>query len=117
MTDPNEKARQWLRHLMNSVQHLNAKLWVTEQLLFAANPAVSQQQWEHLIELFMKSPAMKENMAKSQQLIEKAMKRFEDTILLHEAEQQLEQTTKQVAELEKQFIELVSKLPPPKFQN
>lgn len=117
MTDPNEKARKWLRHLMESVQQLNAKLWVTEQMLFAASPAVSQQQWEHLIDLFMQSPAMKDNVAKTQKLIDQAMKNFEDTIKLHETEQQIEQTTKQMEELEKQFIELVSQLPPPKFPN
>jgi len=117
MTDPNEKARIWLRHLMEQLQHLVVKNWVTEQLLFASIPAMSQEQWEELINLFMSSPAMKANIEKSQQVIDASMKNFEDTIKLHELKQQLEQSAKEIEGLEKQFVDLVSKLPPPKFPN
>ncbi len=117
MADPNEKARIWLRHLMEQLQQLVAKHWVTEQLLFASIPAMSHEQWEGLIKLFMSSPAMKANLEQSQKVIEASLKNFEDTIKLHELKQQVEQSAKEMEELEKQFVALVSKLPPPKFPN
>lgn len=117
MTDPNETARIWLRHLMEQLQEQVAKQWITEQLLFASNPATSQQQWEGLISMAMQSPGMKAQLAETQRAIEASLKNFEDTIKVQQTQQQLDQAKKELEDLEKTFVALASKLPPPKFPN
>lgn len=48
---------------------------------------------------------------------EASLKNFEDTIKVQQTQQQLDQAKKELEDLEKTFVALASKLPPPKFPN
>lgn len=113
-----EIARIYVRHLLGQVKEVFTENWILKHLLYKSNPNVKQEHWEQILAHMKTHPDTKKKIGDPfDAQSETSMKKFEDQMTLVKTQAQLAEAEKEIALLEKKFIDLFSQLPPPKFPN